>query len=336
MPASADARVLDPDLRSGRREEGRLSEEVAPAHRTLWEAAWRNPILLLALTALIWAAHSVIGRLAVGQIGPMTLTCARWALAIGPIVWTARGTLRRDLEILRPRWLFVGAMGALGFTGFNALFYAAAHSTGALNMSIIQGAIPALVLIGARFAFGVRITATQALGTLATMIGVATIAARGEWSRLATFAFNPGDLLLLLACVFYAFYTLGLRTRPAVSGLGFLAAMAFAALLTSIPLFIIEIARGEFIWPTPLGLLLLVFAALGPAFLAQVLYMRGVQLIGPGRAGVFVNLVPLFGALMAILLLGEPFAEYHLFALALVVGGIAVAQRAPAGTGPRG
>ncbi len=313
----------------------RLSDHVAPVQKTLRQAAWDNPILLLALTALIWAGHAVVGRLAVGQIAPMTLTTARWALALGPIMWAARGTLRRDLVTLRPRWLFVGAMGALGFTGFNALFYAAAHSTGALNMSIIQGAIPALVLIGARLAFGVRITAMQALGTLATMIGVAAIAAHGEWSRLATFAFNPGDLLLLLACVFYAFYTLGLRTRPDVSGLGFLAAMAFAALVTSIPLFVIEVARGEFIVPTGLGLLLLVYAALGPAFLAQVLYMRGVQLIGPGRAGVFVNLVPLFGALMAIGLLGEPFAAYHLLALALVVGGIAIAQRAPAAAGPR-
>ena len=312
-----------------------MSDHVAPVQKTLWQAAWDNPILLLALTALIWAAHAVVGRLAVGQIAPMTLTCARWALAVGPIVWAARGTLRRDLETLRPRWLFVGAMGALGFTAFNALFYAAAHHTGALNLSIIQGAIPALVLIGARIAFGVRITGMQALGTLATMIGVVVIAAQGDWSRLATFAFNSGDLLILIACVFYAFYTLGLRTRPDVSGLGFLAAMAFAALLTSIPLMIIEIVKGDFIWPTRQGLLLLVFAALGPAFLAQVLYMRGVQLIGPGRAGVFVNLVPLFGALMAILLLGEPFAAYHLLALALVVGGIAIAQRAPAATGPR-
>jgi len=334
MPANADARA---SIRRAKRapEESRLSDHVAPVQKTLWQAAWDNPILLLALTALIWAAHAVVGRLAVGQIAPMTLTCARWALAVGPIVWAARGTLRRDLETLRPRWLFVGAMGALGFTAFNALFYAAAHHTGALNLSIIQGAIPALVLIGARIAFGVRITGMQALGTLATMIGVVVIAAQGDWSRLATFAFNSGDLLILIACVFYAFYTLGLRTRPDVSGLGFLAAMAFAALLTSIPLMIIEIVKGDFIWPTRQGLLLLVFAALGPAFLAQVLYMRGVQLIGPGRAGVFVNLVPLFGALMAILLLGEPFAAYHLLALALVVGGIAIAQRAPAATGPR-
>ena len=252
-----------------------MSDHVAPAHKTLWQAAWDNPILLLALTALIWAGHAVVGRLAVGQIAPMTLTTARWALALGPIMWAARSTLRRDLEVLRPRWLFVGAMGALGFTGFNALFYAAAHSTGALNMSIIQGAIPALVLIGARLAFGVRITAMQALGTLATMIGVAAIAAHGEWSRLATFAFNPGDLLMLLACVFYAFYTLGLRERPDVSGLGFLAAMAFAALVTSIPLFVtrgregrIHLADGP--GPAPAGL-----RRARPSFLgAGALYAR--------------------------------------------------------------
>jgi len=251
-----------------------LSDQVASAHKTIWQAAWHNPILLLSLTALIWAGHALVGRMAVGQIGPMTLTCARWALALGPIVWAARGTLRRDLEVLRPRWLFVGAMGTLGFTAFNALFYAAAHRTGALNLSIIQGAIPALVLIGAWLAFRVRITGMQAIGTLATMVGVVVIAAQGDWSRFASLAFNSGDLSMLVACAFYAFYTLGLRTRPDVSGLGFLAAMAFAALLTSIPLLAIEIVNGDFIWPTGKGLILLVYAALGPAFLAQVLYMR--------------------------------------------------------------
>jgi drug/metabolite transporter (DMT)-like permease len=307
-----------------------VTEYSSPVQRSLWQAAWDKPILLLALTALIWAGHSVVGRLAVGQIAPMTLTCGRWAVALGPIVFAARGTLRRDLEIMRPRWLFVASMGALGFTGFNALFYVAAHHTSALNMSIIQGAVPALVLIGARLIFDVRVTGLQVIGTCATMIGVAAIASQGDWSRLASLAFNFGDVLLLVACVLYAGYTLGLRDRPAVSGLGFLAAMAFAALITSIPLFIAEILRGEFIWPTLRGLALLAYAALGPAFLAQVLYMRGVQLIGPSRAGVFVNLVPLFGALMAVLLLGESFAAYHVVALALVVGGIAIAQRAPA------
>ncbi len=304
-----------------------MVENSAPAWARPWRVVWDSPIALLLLTTLIWAGHGVVGRMAVGQIGPMTLTCGRWALALGPIAFAARGALRRDIQLMRRRWLFVAAMGALGYTAFNALFYAAAHRTGAINLSIIQGAIPALVLIGARFAFGEKVSAPQALGAFATMLGVAAIASQGDWFRLAGLAFNSGDLMMLIASVFYAGYTIGLRDRPRVSGLGLLAGMALAAFLTSLPLFLWEVASGAFVWPTGTGLLLLLYAALGPAFVSQVFYMRGVELIGPGRAGVFVNLVPAFGALMAVVLLGEPFAAYHVVALALVVGGIAIAQR---------
>ncbi len=302
-------------------------------------AAWNSPVLLLTATALIWAGHAVVSRLAVGEIAPMTLTFGRWAVALGPILFSARRTLSADLATLRGHWLYVSAMGALGFTAFNALFYAAASLTGAINLSIIQGAIPALVLLAARFGFGDTVTALQALGAFAALVGVTAIAAQGEWSRLAGLAFNVGDLMMLVACLLYAGYTLGLRERPRVSPLGLLAGMALAAFVSSLPLFVGEVAAGDFIWPSRAGLLLLLYAALGPAFLAQLFYMRGVELIGPGRAGVFVNLVPVFGALMAVVLLGEPFAAYHVVALALVVGGVAVAQRAPrqrlAGAGRR-
>lgn len=87
-----------------------------------------------------------------------------------------------------------------------------------------------------------------------------------------------------------------------------------------------EIAAGGFIWPTAAGYATLVYVALGPAFISQIFFMRGVELIGPGRAGVFVNLVPAFGAIMAVLILGEPFAAFHVVALLLVIGGIAIAQ----------
>ena len=294
-----------------------------------WRAAWNSPILLMTVTALIWAGDAVVSRFAVGEIAPMTLTCGRWAVALGPILFAARKTLSADLATLRGHWLYVSAMGALGFTAFNALFYVAAGRTGAINLSIIQGAIPAFVLLAARFGFGDTVTALQALGAFAALVGVTAIAAQGDWSRLAGLAFNLGDLMVLIACLLYAGYTLGLRERPRVSPLGLLAGMALAAFASSLPLFVGEVAAGDFIRPTGAGLLLLLYAALGPAFAAQLFYMRGVELIGPGRAGAFVNLVPAFGALMAVGLLGEPFAAYHVDALALVVGGVAIAQRAP-------
>jgi drug/metabolite transporter (DMT)-like permease len=294
------------------------------------QSVWANPILLLVITTLIWSAHSIVGRLAVGQIGPMTLTCLRWAVALIPILIAARPSLRQDWPALRARWVYLAVMGAAGYTIFVALFYVAAHRTTALNLSIIQGAIPALVLIGARIFLGVRFTALQALGALVTMLGVGVIAAQGDPRRLAALAFNSGDVMMVVAAVLYAGYTIGLRQRPHVSGVSMLAGMAVAAFITSLPLVVWEIMSGGFVWPTRGGLLALAFVALGPAFVAQLTYMRGVELIGPGRAGVFVNLVPAFGAIMAVAILGEPFALYHVLALLLVVGGIAIAQRSSA------
>jgi drug/metabolite transporter (DMT)-like permease len=295
------------------------------------QSVWANPILLLVITTLIWSAHSIVGRLAVGQIGPMTLTCLRWAVALIPILIAARPSLRQDWPALRARWVYLAVMGAAGYTVFVALFYVAAHRTTALNLSIIQGAIPALVLIGARVFLGVRFTALQALGALVTMLGVGVIAAQGDPRRLVALAFNSGDVMMVVAAVLYAGYTIGLRQRPHVSGVSMLAGMAVAAFITSLPLMIWEIMSGGFVWPTRGGLLALALVALGPAFVAQLTYMRGVELIGPGRAGVFVNLVPVFGAIMAVVILGEPFAGYHVLALLLVVGGIAIAQRGAAG-----
>jgi drug/metabolite transporter (DMT)-like permease len=295
------------------------------------QSAWANPILLLVLTTLIWAAHSIVGRLAVGQIGPMTLTCLRWAVALVPILIAARHSLRRDWPALRARWVYLGLMGATGYTAFNALFYVAAHHTSALNLSIIQGAIPALVLIGARSFLGVRFSTLQALGAVITMLGVIVIAAQGDPARLEVLAFNSGDVMMVVAAALYAGYTVGLRQRPNIAGVSMLAAMAVAAFVTSVPLMIWEIVSGGFVWPTAGGFLVLAFVALGPAFISQLMFMRGVELIGPGRAGVFVNLVPVFGAIMAVVILGEPFAVYHVLALLLVVGGIAIAQRGAAG-----
>ena len=100
------------------------------------QSAWANPILLLVVTTLIWAAHSIVGRLAVGLIGPMTLTCLRWAVALIPILIAARHSLRQDWPALRARWVYLAVMGAAGYTVFVALFYVAAHHTSALNLSI--------------------------------------------------------------------------------------------------------------------------------------------------------------------------------------------------------
>ena len=190
-------------------------------------------------------------------------------------------------------------------------------------MTLLQTCIPVFVLAGAVFLRVAAVTLLPLCGMAATMAGVAIVAARGEPSNLLALSFNSGDLMLIVACLLYAAYTLALRRRPAVPpALVFFAAMALAAMLSSLPLLLAEVLAGQTYWPSPKGWAILVFISLGPSLLAQIFYMRGVELIGPGRAGLFANLVPVFGSVLAVVLLGEDFHVYHAIALVLGLGGI--------------
>jgi drug/metabolite transporter (DMT)-like permease len=156
---------------------------------------------------------------------------------------------------------------------------------------------------------------------------VAVTASRGDIHVLTGLRFVPGDLLMILACVLYASYTIGVRNRPKVPALVFFTAAAGFACLFSLPLLAAEIALGAFHWPTPTGWAVLAFTVVMPSIVSQLTYMRAIELIGPGRAGVFVNLVPVFAPILAVAILGEPFGLYHAVALALVLGGIFIAER---------
>src|SRR5690606_20091971 len=142
--------------------------------------------LLLAFTALCWGGNAVFGRLAVGEVSPMALVTLRWLGAFALLLVFAQGRVRRDWPTLRRRLPFVAAMGALGFTVFTGMFYSAAHWTTAVNIGIIQGAIPVFVLIGAFAAYRMRVGWLQVAGVLVTMLGVAIVASGGELARLAS------------------------------------------------------------------------------------------------------------------------------------------------------
>ncbi|HLM40919.1 MAG TPA: DMT family transporter [Microvirga sp.] len=288
---------------------------------------WGQAYVLLSLTALMWGGNAIAGRLAVGEISPMVLTCLRWVFVVGVMIPLVGRQVVAEWAKIRARWIFTILMGAFGFTAFNGLFYAAAHHTTAVNLTIFQGAIPVLVLLGTVLFFGARVIPLQVLGMIVTILGVVLVSVKADMEILRTLSLNIGDVWMLIACLFYAGYTLGLRHRPAIPGLVFFAAMAAVAFVSSLPLIGLEIARGTAQFPTPTGWLILLYVAVMPSLLSQLFFIRGVELIGPARAGLFVNLVPVFGALLAVLLLGEPFATYHALGLVLVLGGIWLAEQ---------
>jgi drug/metabolite transporter (DMT)-like permease len=283
--------------------------------------------VLLTLTAIFFAGNAIASRLAVGHVSPFMLVFLRWVLVL-MVLWPLYGEqVRQHWPEVRPRLPRIVVMASLGFTGFNALFYAAGHSTSAINIGILQGSIPVFVLTGAFLIYGTRVSLMQATGVVITTVGVVVVATHGMPLSIMEIGLNQGDLAMLAACVLYAFYTVALRDRPNIPGTVFFTLLALIAAITSLPLLAAEALTTGLSMPTWHGWLVTLYVAIFPSCLAQLFYVRGIDLIGPGRAGVFINLVPVFAAILAVALVNEPFALFHAVALALVIGGIWLAQR---------
>ena len=287
-----------------------------------------NPYVVLTLTTLFWAANTIAGRLAIGNVSPMLLTATRWFIAFSLLAAFYPAVARRAPAMLRERPLYVTVMGIIGFTGFNAIYYIAAHYTYAINMGIMQATTPIFVILGSALVFREHITAGQIAGLAAGILGVLIVASTGRISVLTNLDFNRGDVMILVVSAIYAAYSLGLRFKPAEwGGLALFGAMALVAGLTSLPLLAAEMAMGRFFWPTAQGWGVIAFVAVFPSLLAQIGYIKGVAMVGAARAGFLFNAIPVFAAFMAVAILGEPFGWHHAVGLVLVLGGIAWAER---------
>ena len=281
----------------------------------------------LCVTALFWGGNSVAGKMAVGHVSPMMLTTLRWVFALVVILVLMTPQIRRDRDKIRKHWLQLLAYGAIGFTTFNALLYSALKYTSAINAVILQAGIPMLIFLFNFMLFRTKASIAQVIGFTVTLIGVLVTAAHGDISSLLTLEFNFGDALMIAACVVYAGYTVALRYKPVMHWQSFIAAPAFGALISALPLLFWEVGSGTAIVPDTTGWIIVLYAAIFPSLMSQVLYVRGVEMIGANRAGLFINAIPVFGTLLSVLLIGETFRLFHLVALLLVLGGIAIAER---------
>ncbi len=278
----------------------------------------------------MWGGNAVAGRFAVGHISPLMLTGLRWAICVCVLVLVARPRLVDDWPVIRPRLPFLLVMGATGFAGFNALLYSALNHTTAINATILQAGMPMVIFALNFMVFRTRVGLLQAIGYTLTLLGVLLVAGRGSLHNLLDLALNPGDAIMLFAVLVYACYSVMLRSKPAIHWLSFMTLLALGALLASIPMMLYEVFSHTVIWPvTGQSWAVLLYTALLPALLGQALYIRGVELLGGNAAGLFINLVPIFGAVLSVALLGEQFHWYHGLALLTVIGGITIAQSRP-------
>ncbi len=286
------------------------------------------PYVLLTLTSLFWAGNTVLARAVRDDVPPIGLAFWRWVGAFLIVLGMAWPHLKRDWPVAIKHWRFLLLLSLLSIASYNTLTYVALHWTTAINGSLLQSLMPVAIVVMSYVMFRETVTPLQGLGVAISLAGAVAIVARGDLDFLTRLSVNRGDVLFIVAVVLYAAYAVLLRKRPPLHPMSFLAVIFAAGAVMLVPVYAWEIGSGSVMRLDRVTLLAVAYVAVFPSILSYLFFNRGVELVGANRGGLFVHLIPVFGSLMAILFLGERFELFHAVGMALILGGIALANRA--------
>ena len=279
--------------------------------------------LALILPPLLWAGNFVVGRAARAEVPPMMLAFARHFVALVfllPFGWTA---IRRDPKRhwdCRWRLLFTSLVGMVAF---NLLTYSGLQFTTASSGQLMNSTIPVLIVLLGGVFLRQRLRARQILGMCLSCVGVLTIILHGEFARLLTRQFSHGDLMVFGAMLCFALFSVLLRYLPAdADRLGLLGAQLAVAVVALFPFLVWEYLSGARANWNAAALAAMLYVGVAACLLANLLYMFGIAQVGPVRAGMFIHLVPLYGAFLSSALLGEELHIYHAVGMAAILAGL--------------
>jgi drug/metabolite transporter (DMT)-like permease len=285
------------------------------------------PYLLLTLTALFWSGNFVLARAVHDSVPPLTLAAARWGLALLVLTPFAWRHARTAAPLLRPYWPRLLTLGLIGIAGFNSLVYLGLQTTTATNAVLLNSCIPVLILLLCWRWRGDTLRPAQWLGVGLAFAGVLVIVTGGRISQLAHVHLNPGDGLVLVAVVLWALYTVLLRGLPRVHWLGLLWWLILIGSAVVLPCAALEWLAGARIHWQAGTVWTFLYMGIFPSVLAYGFYNRGVAQIGAARAGAFIHLMPVFGTLLAWVLLHEVPQGFQFAGMAAILAGVALGSR---------
>ena len=280
--------------------------------------------LLFWIIPFLWIVNSMIARRAPGVITPHVLAFGRWLLASALLAWVARHELWQQRQELRDHAMRYLALGACGMWICGAAVYFAGQSTSLMNSSLIYAASPVMITIGSGLGWGESFSISKALGVVAALAGVVHVVVQGEWPRLATLQFVPGDLWIVAAAAAWAAYSLLQKHWPSPLGsTAQLAAITAGGVVVLFPFAVWEMLNGEPVLGVE-ALSMVVLAALVPGICAYWMYGWTQKVLGAGAVAMTLYLGPLYAAVVAWLLLDEALGLHHLVGGVLILSGVAL------------
>jgi drug/metabolite transporter (DMT)-like permease len=305
-----------------------MTTRTAP-HRLAgrFEAAY--PYLLLTVTMLCWAGNWVIGRAARDVIPPAELTFFRWILAAVCLAPFAIPRLKGKTAVIRRNALLIAILSIFGAAFFQVAVYTGLHYTSAINAVLMNSVTPLMIIGVAWLLDGERVTPRQLIGMLLSFIGIFIIIFRGDPETLLRLRINTGDLIIFFTLPAWALYCVLLRrVSKELDTLTLLFLISLCCIAVLAPAFWIE---QQFIEPARFslpGLAIVLYTGIVASFLAYLCWNRGIELIGPNRAGFTTHLLPAFATVLAVGLLGETLHAYHLVGIAVILLGVWLASSA--------
>jgi drug/metabolite transporter (DMT)-like permease len=287
----------------------------------------RHAYALLLAVALLWSGNFPLAKLGLGELGPLTLAAAR-ALIAAPLLLLVSRLVEGPVPALARRdWTAVTVLALTGFVGNSTLWYTGLRYTSPANAGILGAAAPVVVALAASSWLRERLSPTNLAGIALTTAAVLLTVARGSLDVLRTLSVNRGDVVILASQMLWVAYTLYSRAnRSTLSPLQMLAGAHLIAAGVLLPLSLLERPWQGFAAASWIGWTVIFYSALlgTPGHIG---FYQAVRTVGPGRAAVFMNLIPFLVLALSWLLLGEAIRWYHLVGACAVIAGVVLTSR---------
>jgi len=281
---------------------------------------------LLALSNLLWSGNWVIGRALREAFDPISLNFWRWlvaAVVMAPLAW---GAVHRNFHVIRRNIGFYALLALTGVVAFQSLVYLGLESTTAINAVLINAAGPLFFVLCSWILEREKAGARQIGGMLISFLGIVIIVCQGDMARLAQLEFHRGDLWILLAMPLWGVYSVLLkRCPPEVRGIAFAFVIAAIGVAMLLPVYGLYPMKRPSAMPGGAEAAAILYVAIAASVIAFLCWNRGVAVVGANAAGFTLPLLPAFGTLLAIVLLGESFHAFHAAGFATILAGVGLA-----------
>lgn len=284
--------------------------------------------IFLVLAVLFWSGNFIFGRLISSSVEPLQLSFFRWFFVFILLLPYMLIHKQRLINSLKKDFRILFLFGALGVAGFNTLLYYGLQTTTATNALLINSSTPIFIIVLSAIILKVKITKIQSLGVLLSSIGVLYLILKGSLVTLLTLEFTQGDLWIILACLDWALYCILLKFKPKdLNAFDFLSITTFIGIVILYMLFSLQGFSFEFSFVSSDEVLYsLMYMVIFPSLLSFYFWNESTVAIGANKAGQFTHLMPIFGAILAFLLLGERLEFYHFIGITFIAIGIYISM----------